>query len=57
MNNNKLTITKRLDKKALINDLKAIETAFVEMQFTQGSNQVLIMQPRSLKYINHIAKN
>lgn len=53
----KNTITKRFDKRALINDLRAIETAYVEIVFTQGSNQVLIMQPRSQKYINHIAKN
>lgn len=53
----KNTITKRFDKRALINDLRAIETAYVEIAFTQGSNEVLIMQPRSQKYINHIAKN
>ena len=54
---NKKSITKRIDKRTFINDLKAIETPYVEITFTEGSNQILIVQPRSLKFINHIAKN
>ena len=53
----KKSITKRVDKRTFINDLKAIETPFVEITFTEGDNQILIVQPRSLKFINHIAKN
>ena len=54
---NKKSITKRVDKRTFINDLKAIETPYVEITFTENDNQILIVQPRSLKFINHIAKN
>lgn len=56
-NNNKLSITKRIDKKEFINDLKAIPTPFVEVQFTKDSNQIMIYQPRGYKYICHISRD
>lgn len=56
---NKITITKRIDIKEFIADLKSIytNTNYAEIMFTKDSNQILIIQPRSGKYINHIAKN
>lgn len=54
---NKTTITRLVDKKEFINDLKAITTNYVEIVFTQDSTQIQIKQPRSFKFINHIAKN
>ena len=54
---NQVTIIKRIDKKEFINDLKAIPTPFVEIQFTKDSNQILIIQPRGMKYICHISKD
>jgi hypothetical protein len=51
------TITKRVDKKEFINDLKAIPTNYVEIQFSKDSNQIIIQQPQGYKYICHIARN
>ena len=55
--NNKIQITRLIDKKELINDLKAIPTPHVYIMFTQDSKQVIISQPKGLKFINHIARN
>jgi hypothetical protein len=52
----KTTITRRIDRKEFINDLKAIPTPYVEVQFTEGTNQIIIQQPQGYKYICHIAK-
>lgn len=52
----KTRITRRIDKKEFINDLKAIPTPYVEVQFTEGEYQILIKQPQGYKYICHIAK-
>lgn len=51
------TITKRVDKKEFINDLKAIPTNYVEIQFSKDSNQIIIQQPQGYKYVCHIARN
>ena len=51
------SITKRVDKKEFINDLKAIPTNYVEIQFNKDSNQIIIQQPQGYKYICHIARN
>lgn len=51
-------ITKRIDKKEFINDLKAIPTNYVEIQISQDSNQIIIRQPNNNnKFICHIARN
>lgn len=52
----KTTITRRIDKKEFINDLKAIPTPYVEVQFIEGEHRILIKQPQGYKYICHIAK-
>jgi hypothetical protein len=51
------TITRRVDKREFINDLKAIPTPYVEIQFSKDTHHIKIMQPQSDKYINHIARN
>ena len=53
----KVQITRLVNKKELIADLKAIPTENVEIIFTKDSRQVIIKQPRGLKFINHIARN
>jgi hypothetical protein len=50
-------ITKRIDKKEFINDLKAIPTNYVEIQISKDSNQIIIRQPNNNKFICHIARN
>lgn len=50
-------ITKRIDKKEFINDLKAIPTNYVEIQISKESNQIIIRQPNNNKFICHIARN
>lgn len=50
-------ITKRIDKKEFINDLKAIPTNYVEIQISKESNQIIIRQPNNSKFICHIARN
>lgn len=52
-----IQITRLINKKELIADLKAIPTENVEICFTKDSRQVIIKQPRGLKFINHIARN
>ena len=51
------TITRRVDKREFINDLKAIPTNYVEIQISKDSNQIIIRQPNSNKFICHIARN
>ena len=50
-------ITKRIDKKEFINDLKAIPTNYVEIQISKDTNQIIIRQPNNNKFICHIARN
>lgn len=50
-------ITKRIDKREFINDLKAIPTNYVEIQISKDSNQIIIRQPNNNKFICHIARN
>ena len=38
-------ITKRVDKRDLINALKAIPTPYVEIQVSKDSSQIIIKQP------------
>lgn len=54
---NKRSITKKVDKKEFIDDLKAITTAYIDITFMEDSPQVIIQQPKSNKFINHIAKD
>jgi hypothetical protein len=56
-NLNRNTIIRRVDKKEFINDLRAIPTNYVEIQFSSDTHHIKIMQPQSDKYINHIARN
>ena len=51
------TITRRVDKREFINDLKAIPTNYVEIQISKDSNQIIIRQPNNNKFICHIARN
>ena len=51
------TITRRVDKREFINDLKAIPTNYVEIQISKVSNQIIIRQPNNNKFICHIARN
>lgn len=50
------TITKTFNKSELINDLKAIPTKLVNIRMTANTNEVLIMQPYSGKFVCHISK-
>lgn len=50
------TITKTFNKAELINDLKAIPTKLVNIRMTSNTNEVLILQPYSGKFICHISK-
>lgn len=53
----KNTITKRVHKKEFINDLRAIPSEYVSIQFNKDSNQIIIQQPNSYKYICHISRD
>lgn len=51
-----VTITKTFNKAELINDLKAIPTKLVNIRMTTNTNEVLILQPYSGKFVCHISK-
>ena len=50
-------IVRKVNKAEFINDLKAIPTPYIDIVFNKDNNHILIKQPQSEKYINHIARN